>query len=174
MLLSHFNTLSPPNLFAVKEKWYRQTLLLKNEAGECYGRISYRGFFYRTAIAETAEATWTFHESGIFGKVVHITDESGEQIAEFKRRWLGHKGVLTLRNEKQITYSASSIWATGFSWNDPERGEVIKLRQKVFSWRSIRVEITDDVRSNPLLPLLTLFGVYNIQVDRRKHAAAST
>ncbi|MBA2682846.1 MAG: hypothetical protein H0U76_31190 [Ktedonobacteraceae bacterium] len=99
--------------------------------------------------------------------------EQGPLIATYQPKWTGISGQLTFPNGRSFKWKVINFWGTQKAWTDLTGNSVYVQISKAFSRKST-VSIYPQAIEIPELSLLVVLGFYNIVVERREAAAASS
>lgn len=127
------------------------------------------------ANAIVPEGTLFMHKEGWSGlKITIYTVEQGPLIATYQRKWNGTRGQLLFSDGREFIWSKANFWGTQKAWTDPT-GNIayVQFSAGGFSRKST-VVINTQATEVPELSLLLVLGLYNILIERRDAAAASS
>lgn len=146
--------------------WYELT-----DGQNTYGKLSYEGFFRRTAIVELADRTYKIEFESFFSRMMNII-LNGEIIGKCKLG-LFSKANLTMNDGFEAELSRDSVWTRGYAWNTSRFGNIVKLTEALFSYKKV-VTITTDQNSVNIdnMPLLCFLGSHLIILRRNRRRAA--
>jgi hypothetical protein len=115
------------------------------------------------------------HKESWTGLKVGISwDEHGPKIATFQRKWTGTSGQLQFPDGRSFTWKRLNFWGTQKGWVDSlSNASYMQFSIGSFTRKST-VTIDPQAATIPELSLLIVLGLYNIIVERRARAAASS
>ncbi|HEY0896186.1 MAG TPA: hypothetical protein VGE15_06515 [Sphingobacteriaceae bacterium] len=167
-----FSQLKSPSLTIIRSRWFTPDYEI-TDGTYTYARLTYKGFLWQSAVAETSEAVWTLRFEGFFPRKVVVCNKEDKKVASIELGWLSNRSALTLNGGKQLFFVRESLWNSSFSWEDLKRGKIMTINGQHFSRKVASLEIHDKVVANPLIPLLSLLALHLVLVKRRKHLAAA-
>jgi hypothetical protein len=167
-----FSQLKSPDLTIVRSGWFTPDYEI-TDGTYLYARLTYKGFLWQQAVAETSEAVWNLRFEGYFPRKVVVCNKEDKKIATIEMGFLKNRSVLTLNGGKQLYFAKESFWNSTYYWEDLKRGKILTINGELFSKRVASVYIHDKVISNPLIPLLSLLSLHMVLLKRRKHVAAA-
>lgn len=126
------------------------------------------------ANALVPEGTLFMHKEGWSGLKVAISSvEQGPLIATYQRKWTGTSGQLLFPDGREFRGKVN-FCGTQKAWTDPTGTTAyVQLSVGGFSRKS-SVIIYPQAAEIPELSLLLVLGLYNILIERRDAAAASS
>lgn len=127
------------------------------------------------ADARVPEGTLFLHKEGFSGlKVAIYSVERGPLVATYQRKWIGTSGQLVFPDGRAFKWSRTNFWGTQKAWTDPS-GQTTYVQFSTGSFtRKYRTVIYPQAASIPELSLLLVLGLYNILLERRAAASASS
>jgi len=127
------------------------------------------------ANARVPEGTLFLHKAGWSGlKVAIYSGEQGPLLATYQRKWTGTSGQLLFPDGREFRWGKVNFWGTQKAWTDPSgKTAYVQLSVGGFSRKS-SVIIHPQAAEIPELSLLLVLGLYNILIERRDAAAASS
>ncbi|WP_448698476.1 hypothetical protein ACFGVR_16675 [Mucilaginibacter sp. AW1-3] len=166
-----FNLLKATELALMRKGFWRPWYEL-TDGQYAYGKLSYEGFFRRTALVETANTNYRITYEGFFSRTL-IISSNGELIGKLKIG-LFSKASLMMHDGFEAELSRDSVWKRGYVWNTNRFGEIMKLTEALFSYKKV-LTITVDPNSVNLdvFPLLCFLGSHLIILRRNQRQAAS-
>ncbi len=100
--------------------------------------------------------------------------EQGPLIATYQRKWTGTRGQLTFPDGRSFGWNKINFWGTQKAWTDLT-GNIVYVQFSVKSFsRASKVLIHPQAAGIAELSLLAVLGLYNIVVEKRDAAAASS
>lgn len=167
-----FSQLKSPVLTAIRSGWFTSDYEI-TDGTHTYGRLTYKGFLWQSAVAETSEATWSLRFEGYFPRKVVVCNKEGKKVASIDMGWFNNRTALTLNGGNRLLFVRESFWNPTYSWEDIKRGKVLTINGEHFSKKVADIRVHDKVISNPLIPLLSLLALHMVLVKRRRHVAAA-
>lgn len=127
------------------------------------------------AHALVPEGTLFLHKEGWSGLKVAISAvEQGPLLATYQRKWTGTSGQLLFPDGREFRWGKVNFWGTQKAWTDPT-GTTAYVQFSVGGFsRKSSVVIYPQAAEIPELSLLLVLGLYNILIERRDAAAASS
>ena len=127
------------------------------------------------ANAFVPEGTLFMHKESWSGLKIAISlGEQGPLIATYQRKWTGTSGELLFPDGRAFKWGKANFWGTQKAWTDPTNMTVyIQFSNSGFTRKST-VLINPQAEAIPELSLLLVLGLYNIVIEKRDSAAAST
>jgi hypothetical protein len=127
------------------------------------------------ANARVPEGTLFLHKEGWSGlKVAIYSVEQGPLLATYQRKWTGTSGQLLFPDGREFRWGKVNFWGTQKAWTNPAgKTAYVQLSVGGFSRKS-SVIIHPQAAEIPELSLLLVLGLYNILIERRDAAAASS
>lgn len=127
------------------------------------------------ANARVPEGTLFLHKEGWSGlKVAIYSVEQGPLLATYQRKWTGTSGQLLFPDGREFRWGKVNFWGTQKAWTNPAgKTAYVQLSVGGFSRKS-SVIIRPQAAEIPELSLLLVLGLYNILIERRDAAAASS
>ena len=127
------------------------------------------------ANALVPEGTLFLHKEGWSGLKVAISAvEQGPLLATYQRKWTGTSGQLLFPDGREFRWGKDNFWGTQKAWTDPT-GTTTYVQFSVGGFsRKSSVVIYPQAAEIPELSLLLVLGLYNILIERRDAAAASS
>jgi hypothetical protein len=136
-----------------------------------YGKLSYEGFFRRTALVETANANYRIEHEGFFSRTLKIS--SNNTLIGKLQLGLFSKAALMMHDGFEAEFSRDSVWNRNYVWNTNRFGEIIKLTEALFSFKKVLTTTVDPNSVNlEALPLLCFLGSHLIILRRNQRRAA--
>jgi hypothetical protein len=109
--------------------WFLQT------GGASLASLTWEKRFGSIATARTAGASWRYERQGIFRKRFLISDQAGNQIAEYSARWTG-AGTITLRNGRRFAWKPGNFWSTRWHLLESDNTRLLEYRLSSWSFQS--------------------------------------
>lgn len=107
-------------------------------------------------------------------KIAIYAAEGGPLVATYLRKWSGTSGQLSFFDGRAFKWSRINFWGTQKAWTDPTGNfAYVQFSSGGFS-RKTTVMIDPQAAEIPELSLLVALGFYNILIERRDAAAASS
>ncbi|GLV60435.1 hypothetical protein KDH_72540 [Dictyobacter sp. S3.2.2.5] len=127
------------------------------------------------ATAEVPEGSLFIQPDGWSSrKFVIQAGENGPLVARYQGRWMGSGGTLVLADGREVAWSKMNFWGNQKAWTDPASDSpYVQFSNNSFS-RKASVTLYPEAAALPDLSLLVVIGLYNILIERRNAAAAST
>lgn len=127
------------------------------------------------AHATVPEGTLFMHKENWSGLKVGIyAAEQGPPIATYQRKWTGTSGQLLFPDGRSFKWGKINFWGTQKAWTDlTGNTSYVQFSAQGFLHTS-NVLIHLQSADIPELSLLAVLGMYNIIVERRDAAAASS
>ncbi len=127
------------------------------------------------ANAYVPEGTLFMHKESWSGLKIAISlGEQGPLIANYQRKWTGTSGQLLFPDGREFKWGKVNFWGTQKAWTDLTNTTVyMQFSKRGFSRKST-VVINPAAEAIPELSLLLVLGLYNIIVEERDAAAASS
>lgn len=127
------------------------------------------------ATALVPEGTLFMHREDWSGlKVAIHSVEQGPLIATYQRKWTGTSGQLAFPDGREFKWGNVNFWGTQKAWTDPTGTTTyVQFSSGGFSRKS-SVEIYPQAAEIPELSLLLVLGLYNILIERRDMAVATS
>lgn len=139
---------------ADQELLWRQPSMMKQEyelrAGdEVLATLRWQKTFGSLALAETAEASWTFKRSGFWRpRVTARPAGSEDDIATFEPKWDG-SGTLTTAGSRHFRLVNANFWRSEWAWRDAGDAPLVRfLNKQVFRTES-QVVLSPEAASLP-------------------------
>ena len=167
-----FSQLQSPNLTVIRNGWFSPKYEI-TDGTYTYARITYKGFLWQNAVAETSEAIWNLRLENFFPRKVTVTNKEDKRVGIIDLGFFKKNATLTLNGGKTLQFNKQSFWKSTYFWEDPKRGKILTINAELFSNKVAALYIHDKVISNPLIPLLSLLAIHLVLVKRRKHLAAA-
>ena len=127
------------------------------------------------ANALVPEGSLFIHKEGWSGrKVVLSLGEQGPPLATYQRKWTGTSGQLSFPDGREFKWGKVNFWGTQKAWTDPT-GHIAYMQFSIGAFsRKSTVELYPQAAELPELSFLLVLGLYNIILERRDAAAASS
>jgi hypothetical protein len=127
------------------------------------------------ANALVPEGTIFMHKESWSGlKVAIYSVEQGPLLATYQRKWTGTSGQLVFPDGREFRWGKITFWGTQKAWTDPT-GKTAYVQFSAGGFlRKSTVVIHPQAAEIPELSLLLVLGLYNMLIERRDAAAASS
>ena len=127
------------------------------------------------AKALVPEGTLFMHKEGWSGLKVAISSvEQGSLLATYQSKWTGRSGQLLFPDGREFRWGTVNFWGTQKAWTDPT-GHTAYVHFSVGGFsRKSTVVIDLQAAEIPELSLLLVLGLYNVLIERRDIAVATS
>lgn len=165
-----FNLLKATELTLIRRSfffpWYELT-----DGQYTYGKLSYQGFFRRTALIELANTSYLVEFEGFFSRTLRISN-NGELIGKVQLGMFTN-ATLMMHDGFEAQFKFNSIWNRTYTWNTTRFGEIVKLKEALLSYsKTVTINIDPNSANISMVPLLCFLGSHLIILRRRRKRAA--
>lgn len=159
-------------------KWVQPVMRQEYElrfGGSLVAVLNFRNAWSNKAIAKSGDGSWVFQRVGFWQDRAVIQEKgSAYDLAEFSRTSWKRTGTLAFSHGR-LFKATTNMWLTQMVWSGENGVPLIRFDHiSGFFKRKADVEILSTAKNLPELPLLVLFGWYQILILIREAAAASS
>ena len=138
--------------------------------GASLASLTWEKRFGSIATARTAGASWRYERQGNFRHRYLISDQDGNQIAEYAARWTG-AGALTMRTGRRFAWKPGNFWSTRWHLLAGDHTRLLEFRMKSWSLQpSAEASVAHAALKYPELPFFLTYCWY-LCILARKDAA---
>ena len=149
-----------------KRTWLLQT------GGASLASLTWEKRFSSIATARTADASWRYERQGVFRHRFLISDQDGNQIAEYSPRWT-KAGTLTLRSGRRFAWKPGNFWSTRWHLLESDNTRLLEFRVKSWSFQpSAEATVSHAALKYAELPFFLTFCWYLCILGHRDAAYA--
>jgi hypothetical protein len=166
-----FNLLKATELTLMRKGFFFPWYTLTDEQNT-YGKLSYEGFFRRTALVETANTNYRIEYEGFFSRTLLISS-NGELMGKLKIG-LFSGASLMMNDGFEADFELENLLGRTFIWKTNRFGEMMRLKEVLFSYRkTLNLTLDPTMVNIDMMPLLAFLGSHLLILRRNRRRAAS-